>query len=148
MEKTKKLYYKPKKCLACRTCELVCAVAHSAKKDLFEAVQKDILSLPAVKVYFAEDKNFPVACRQCREHPCVSACIAGALGCDEKKAVVTYDKDKCVSCWMCIMVCPYGALKPQRQKSKVSRCDLCIETGEPECAKSCPVKAIIYVEEI
>jgi carbon-monoxide dehydrogenase iron sulfur subunit len=60
--------------------------------------------------------------------------------------MVDYDKDKCVGCWMCVMSCPFGAIRPNRKTKKVVRCDLCSDVDTPRCAKSCPVKAIVLEE--
>lgn len=142
----KKLYYLSKKCTGCKTCEIVCAVGHSKSKDLFTAILEDDFSLPAVRVYFSEGDNFCVSCRQCKDHPCVNACIASAIKYDPGKGIL-FDKDKCVGCWMCIMSCPYGAVRHDLRDSKSVRCDHCADINDPRCAKSCPTKAIIYKEE-
>ncbi|MEK6564896.1 MAG: 4Fe-4S dicluster domain-containing protein [Candidatus Omnitrophota bacterium] len=142
----KKLYYDAKKCTACKTCEIVCAIGHSPSKDLYTAILEDNAALPSVRVYAGQDENYPMACRHCKDHPCVSACIASALRYDPKEGLL-FDKEKCVGCWMCIMVCPYGAVRPDFRDSKSVRCDLCADIKDPRCAKNCPTKAIIYVEE-
>lgn len=140
----KKLKYDPKKCLACRTCELACALGHSGCADLFCAINTKDISLPRVKVYAGgQSQRFPVACRHCDEPACVAACIAGALIKDSKTGKVNYNKDKCVGCWMCVMVCPYGAIRPNAKTKKTIRCDLCEDQDSPRCVEACPVKAII-----
>ncbi len=47
------------------------------------------------------------------------------------------------------MNCPYGVLKPDRvSKTKVIKCDFCVNAGgEPSCVASCPKQAI-HVEEV
>lgn len=142
----KKLYYDPKKCTGCKTCELVCAVGHSPSKDLYTAILQENLALPCVRVHFVSEANYPLACRHCKDHPCVGACIASALSYDSEKGL-SFDKEKCVGCWMCIMVCPYGAVRADKRDAKSVRCDLCADINDPRCAKSCPTKAILYIEE-
>ncbi len=142
----KKLYYDVKKCTGCKTCELVCAVGHSPSKDLYTAILEENLALPCVRVHFVAGENYLVACRNCKDYPCVNACIAGALSYDPEKGLV-FDKQKCVGCWMCIMVCPYGAVRSDKRYAKSVRCDLCADIQDPRCAKSCPTKAILYSEE-
>lgn len=152
----KKLYYDPKKCAGCKTCEIVCSAGHSPSKDLFVAVQEENLALPRLRVYpkprhsdqicIIEIENYAIACRQCKDHPCVNACMAGALEYDSAKGII-FDNQKCVGCWMCIMVCPYGATRRDSRKNESVRCDLCADTNEPRCAKNCPTRAISYTEE-
>ncbi len=147
--KKRKLKYDPKKCIACRSCEIACAVGHSQGKDLFVAIREAEVSLPRVKVFDCESqeiKNFPIACRHCDEPKCVEACISNALTKNPETGMVEYDKDKCVGCWMCVMACPYGAIRPNYKTKKVIRCDLCVDEDTPRCAKNCPVKAIILEE--
>lgn len=142
----KKLYYDPKKCTACKTCEIVCAIGHSPSKDLYTAIVEDNVSLPSVRVYVGQEGNFPLACRHCKDHPCVNACIASALSYDTEKGLL-FNKEKCVGCWMCVMACPYGAVRTDKRDNKSVRCDLCADINDPRCAKNCPTKAIVYVEE-
>lgn len=159
----KKLYYDPKKCTGCKTCEIVCSIGHCPSKDLFTAILEGNTALPSVRVYpaisvdkdtvskedevyFSENSNYPIACRHCKDHPCVNACIASALKYDLEKGIL-FDKEKCVGCWMCIMACPYGAVSRVSRDNKSVRCDLCSDINDPRCAKSCPTKAIIYIEE-
>ena len=142
----RKLYYDIKKCLGCRACEIACAVVHSESKDLFKALKEKVLSLPRKKVYKAKDGNYPVSCRHCQEHPCIDACMSGALTYEEKTGMVMHDKERCVGCWMCVMVCPYGAIRPNLKTKIPLRCDKCKDEQEPACLTACPVQAIILEE--
>ncbi len=142
----KKLYYDPKKCTACKTCEIVCAIGHSPSQDLYTAILEENVALPRVRVSVGKEGNFPLACRHCKDHPCVNACIASALTYDKEEGLL-FDKEKCVGCWMCIMACPYGAVRHDSRNNKSQRCDLCADIHDPRCAKNCPTKAIVYREE-
>ena len=142
----KQLKYDISKCVSCRTSELVCCAGHSESKELFVAVLANDDSLPRVKVGASKCRSFPVACRHCDEPKCVVACISNALIKNTKTGMVDYDKDKCVGCWMCVMSCPYGAIRPNHKTKKVIRCDLCADVDTPRCAQKCPVKAIILEE--
>jgi carbon-monoxide dehydrogenase iron sulfur subunit len=143
----KKLYYDVSKCLACKSCEIACAVGKSIAKELFKAINEEVKPQSCVEVKTTGGKNFPIACRHCKEHPCVSACIAGALSYDQAKGRVIYNKDKCVGCWMCVMVCPYGAIRDNKELKIPIRCDLCADVDEPRCIKACPMRAIMFLEE-
>jgi len=159
----KKLFYDVKKCLGCRSCEIVCAVAHSnpstkaqgstlsyiegsKSRGLFAAVKAGELPLPKQKVYFAGGKNYPVSCRHCKDPRCVDACMAAAITFDKKKGVVVHDDARCVGCWMCVMACPYGAVRPDIKARLPVRCDMCPNEKEPACIKGCPTAAIVWQE--
>ena len=65
-----------------------------------------------------------------------------------KKAKV--DQEKCVGCWMCVMVCPFGVIRPSLlpgKKEKVAvRCDLCQDRETPACVEACPTGALFFGE--
>jgi carbon-monoxide dehydrogenase iron sulfur subunit len=142
----KRLFFDLNKCLACRTCELVCCAGHSVSKELFQALKEKKVPLPRIKVHLARYKNMPIACRHCTDPKCVDACIARALVYDFEKREVIHDTERCIGCWMCIMVCPYGAIRPDKKARLPLRCDHCKDLEEPQCAKHCPTKAIFYEE--
>ncbi|MFH0827768.1 MAG: 4Fe-4S dicluster domain-containing protein [Candidatus Omnitrophota bacterium] len=144
----KSLYYNVKKCTGCRSCEIACAVAHSESNELFGALREKILSLPRVKVSGCQGNNYPVSCRHCQEPKCVDACMAAALSLDKKKGIVEHNEKRCVGCWMCVMVCPYSAIKPNLKTKMPVRCDKCQDKQEPACVKACPTAAIIWQEEM
>ena len=71
---------------------------------------------------------------------------------DEKTGYVTYDKEHCAHCFMCVMACPYGVLKPDAiYHYEVMKCDMCVHRSEdgsanPMCVEKCPMHAITLVE--
>ncbi|MFH0826442.1 MAG: 4Fe-4S dicluster domain-containing protein [Candidatus Omnitrophota bacterium] len=142
----KNLYYDVKKCLGCKSCEIACSLAHSVIQDLFKAVKESKLTLPRKKVATSKGKNYPVSCRHCQEPKCVDACMACALSFDQEKGLVLHDEERCVGCWMCVMVCPYGAIRPSLKDKIPIRCDKCKDKDEPACVKACPTGAIIWQE--
>jgi anaerobic carbon-monoxide dehydrogenase iron sulfur subunit len=144
----KQLYYDVKKCLGCKSCEIACSVAHSATQDILKLIQEETLSLPRKKVLQSKDKNYPVSCRHCKDPKCVDACMAFALVYDKEKGIVEHDESRCVGCWMCVMSCPYSAIRPDIKRKTPVRCDKCKDKDEPACVAACPTKAIIWKEEI
>jgi anaerobic carbon-monoxide dehydrogenase iron sulfur subunit len=143
----KQLYYDIKKCLGCKSCEIACSVAHSATQDILKAIREEKLSLSRKKVLHSKDKNYPVSCRHCKEPKCVDACMAFALVYDKEKGLVNHDESRCVGCWMCVMTCPYSAIRPDIKQKIPVRCDKCKDKDEPACVAACPTKAIIWQEE-
>jgi carbon-monoxide dehydrogenase iron sulfur subunit len=143
----KQLYYDVKKCLGCRSCEIACSVAHSEGGNLLKAIKEEVRSLPRKKVIFSGENNYPVSCRNCKDAKCVQACMAAALSYNEAKGIVEHDKTRCVGCWMCVMTCPYSAIRPNPEAKIPLRCDKCVDKDEPGCLKACPTGAIIWQEE-
>ena len=145
----RRVYPKEENCMACRLCEVGCTVEHSKSKDVLEAylVEKPrVFAHTSVEVEPTE--SFSRQCRHCVDAPCVDACMNGAMHKDPITGAIRINQDKCVGCWMCIMTCPYGVIKPDIENKKVaSKCDLCVESGFPECVANCPNEAIILVDE-
>ncbi|MFH1777175.1 MAG: 4Fe-4S dicluster domain-containing protein [Candidatus Omnitrophota bacterium] len=143
----KKIYFNPKKCLSCRSCEFACAIGHSAARDLFAALKEEIKTLPSVKITGAKGKAYALRCRHCEDPKCVEACMSACLSYDQKTKQVVHNKEKCVGCWMCVMVCPYGAIRPNAYTKTPVRCDLCADEDIPRCVLACPTKALMFCEE-
>ncbi len=132
-------------CLGCHLCEYECAFANSGDTDMVRAL-KDKQIFPRIRVEDgANDVHFAVNCRHCRDALCVKSCIAGALSKTEGGAVVI-DREKCVGCFTCVTVCPYGAIMPDSEGKAAQKCALCTDNlmGEPQCVKHCPNRAIVF----
>ncbi len=93
--------------------------------------------------------SFALQCRHCEEAPCLEACITGAMQRDRRTEAVLCDEEKCVGCWMCIMVCPFGVIKRDLESKKVaSKCDLCLGEDMPVCVQNCPNEALTFEERM
>lgn len=126
-------------CLACHLCEYNCAFSNSGKTDMVKAL-KGVRIHPRIRVEEGGDVNFAVACRHCEEPLCVKGCISGALS--KIDGVIVIDKDRCVGCFTCVLMCPYGCIMTT-EEGPVQKCELCLSsTREPACAKGCPNHAI------
>ena len=55
-------------------------------------------------------------------------------------ATLKLDKEKCIGCGMCVIVCPHRIMKMQSGKAVISDKDLCMECGA--CALNCPTDAV------
>lgn len=135
-------------CLGCKLCEIHCIVAHSRSKKILKAYthERDEIT-PRIYVEDAGRVSFAVQCRHCEEAHCIESCITGAMHRDPETGAVLCDTDKCVGCYMCVMVCPAGAVMRSRRGKVVSKCDLCAESGVPACVENCPNEALIYEED-
>jgi carbon-monoxide dehydrogenase iron sulfur subunit len=134
-------------CIACRLCEIHCQVQHSQSRKIIKAFREENMPLARVVVEEEGPLSFAMQCRHCEDARCLEACITGAMHRDEETDAVLCDEDRCVGCWMCVMVCPYGAI--QRSvvgKKAASKCDLCIGEETPVCVANCPNEALVYVE--
>ena len=140
----KRVYVNEEWCLGCHLCEYNCAFANSGLSDMALALKGKPV-YPRIHIEEGENISFAVSCRHCEDPICVKSCIAGALSKDA--GVVVIDKNKCVGCFTCVLVCPYGALTPV-EGSVMQKCELCLQNtcGEPACVTGCPNKAIVYEE--
>lgn len=135
--KVKKINIHRDRCISCLTCVSACMVI----KDSEESKNRVVIS--------SEHKSSPIFCRHCELPECVYTCMSGAMRKDIETGYVLYDKDKCASCYMCIMACPYGVLKEDaKTKKEIQKCDMCHTREEgPHCVEKCPMAAIT-VEEV
>lgn len=140
----KRVYVNEKWCLGCHLCEYNCAFANSGMKDMARAL-KDKPIYPRIHIEGNEQISFAVSCRHCTDPLCVKSCIAGALS--QTDGLISIDRNKCVGCQTCILVCPYGALALGGD-GIMQKCELCVNNawGEPACVAGCPNKAIVFEE--
>lgn len=128
------------KCIGCLTCVTACIVSHESS-DARNRVTIDSKTKPA-----------PIFCRHCDKPECVYTCMTGAMSKNIETGLVQYDKERCASCYMCIMACPYGVLKSDRIEYKeIMKCNMCVhrtENNEPKpmCVEKCPMGAITLEE--
>ena len=140
----KRVYADEKWCLGCHLCEYNCAFANSGLKNMASAL-KDKKIYPRIRVEEKDKITYAVSCRHCEDPICVKSCISGAL--IKTDGAVKIDKNKCIGCLTCILVCPYGALS-QGETGAVQKCELCLENscGAPACVSGCPNRALVYEE--
>jgi carbon-monoxide dehydrogenase iron sulfur subunit len=129
-------------CVACKSCELACAVEHSASKNIFTAIFEERAPVPRIYVEAGYQFNFPLQCRHCVEAQCIKACVTDALWRDEETGLVKHTPEKCIGCWICVMACPFGAIVQDRKERIILKCDRCPEREIPACVAACPTKAI------
>ncbi len=141
----KQIYVKPERCMGCRSCEIACAVQHSKDKNIFSAVLQSPLPKKRLFVESYGHLRMPVLCRHCEEAPCLNACVSGCLYRDDK-GFVRRHKDRCVGCWTCIMMCPFGVMTRDTDSHIALKCDRCHKLEVPACVTSCPTKTLVLVE--
>ena len=128
-----------KKCIGCRICEQWCSITH------FNVLnpKKSRISVTRSHSVF---NDYPVACHQCVDAPCIEACPdkVKALSRDEKTGAIKVDAEKCIACRLCLKTCPHGAIKVHPTEKYVLICELC--GGDPQCVKHCPEQALLFLE--
>lgn len=134
------------KCLACKSCEIACAVAHSKAGVLEEAITESPTPQRRVTVEPVEYFSVPLQCRHCEDAPCITVCPTAAIHRPSADSPVLIAQDRCIGCRFCLMVCPFGVINISRDGKAVVKCDLCIERTkagqEPACVEACPTKAL------
>ncbi len=140
MVKPKRILIKEEYCIGCRLCEIYCVTKHSSAKEIVKMYkEKKIISESGICFEQKGSVSFAIQCRHCDDAPCIEACITGAMYRDKNTGRVLHNKEKCVGCWMCVMVCPLGVVKISHSEKKVvSKCDLCIDREFPACVENCP----------
>ena len=143
-KKTKdiKIFCDITRCIGCKSCEIACAIEHSQSKNIFSAVKLKYLPKKRVKTEKVKEGIISLHCQHCKEAPCVTTCMSGALTKDEKTGQTLHNDEKCVGCWMCVMVCPFGALTRDTQKQIAVKCDLCPDREDYACVAACPTGAL------
>jgi carbon-monoxide dehydrogenase iron sulfur subunit len=139
------------RCLACKSCEIACAVAHSKSKELQEAIAESPKPQRMLSVESVGEYGVPIQCRHCEDAPCITVCPTSAIHRDSDRAPVLIDKERCIGCKMCLMVCPFGVIDIMRDGKAAVKCDMCIERTkagqEPACVEACPTKALMMCSE-
>lgn len=139
------------KCLACKSCELACALAHSKSKVLEEALIESPRPQRRVTVEAVGEFAVPIQCRHCDDAPCITVCPTAAIHRHNVNDPVLINRDLCIGCRFCLVVCPFGVIDITRDGKAVVKCDLCLErtrAGEqPACVEACPTKALKLADE-
>ena len=64
----KRIVADPTKCVACRACELACALEHSESKVLEESISEEHRPQSRISVNAVENFAVPVQCQNCSRH--------------------------------------------------------------------------------
>jgi carbon-monoxide dehydrogenase iron sulfur subunit len=149
----KRIFIDKEKCDGCKNCTIACMQAHREKPGtIYDLDLTDPANTARHEIFAGARGGYvPVFCRHCSIPDCVNACMSGALGKDSQTGLVQYDKERCGKCFMCVMNCPYGNVKPDHTRQRIIKCDFCKDAPDaelgPNCVRACPKKAL-WVEEV
>jgi len=146
----KEVFIDIERCTACKSCEIACAVEHSSSKDLLTAISEKPSPIKRVHVEKAFSFSYPAKCMHCADAACIKTCPTGAMSRETDIGAVIVNEDRCMGCFMCAMVCPFGAISLNPEKKVAVKCDFCKprlkEGGKPACVEACPTQALIFGE--
>jgi len=145
------LYVDMALCTGCRACEVACAVEHDATGELGDIDQAEaVASIESVergiRLHTSVAYSRFERCLHCTNPPCVDACPNSAMSQDPDLGVVYVDVSRCQACFMCGMVCPFGAITVHPGTGLALKCDGCrerLQRGErPACVEACTAGAL------
>lgn len=120
---------------------MACAIAHKGIADETRGAIQILRNA-------LEGYEFQAVCRVCENPECVAACMGAALSRDPETGRILFDEDRCIGCWMCVMVCPHRGIHPDHKSGKAIICDQCEGRDSPACIAACATGAIAFVEEV
>ncbi|MFQ6034340.1 MAG: 4Fe-4S dicluster domain-containing protein [Sedimentisphaerales bacterium] len=139
------------RCLACKSCEIACAVAHSESGVLEQAIKEQPKPQKRVTVQAVGAFGVPIQCRHCEDAPCITVCPTKAIRRKQAEDPVLIEQDLCIGCKFCLLVCPFGVISISHDGRAVTKCDFCIDRTmagqERACVEACPTKALRLVDE-
>ena len=99
-------------------------------------------SPPGIQIVTIGDQHIPIVCHNCEDAPCVTGCMPGCRHKDEATGRIVTDYERCVGCWMCVMLCPFGAIQriptQEGQHHGVAlKCDSCLDKQIVPCIAAC-----------
>lgn len=134
----------------CRSCYQACVAEHERHREDYAGLGPLPMAKKLVNIIFSNSLFDPVPhavrCQHCEEAPCVQVCISGSMQQLLENGRVFNDLARCVGCWMCVLVCPFGALIPLPSAGKALKCDSCLAVDDPVCVRACPSQALIFCE--
>jgi carbon-monoxide dehydrogenase iron sulfur subunit len=148
---SKKITCNLERCLGCHTCQLACAIAHSAAGELVAIAALGEKPGYRIHVEHYGPRSIPLSCQHCEEAACVLVCPTGAVRRLAPGKPVLVEEERCIGCSMCVQACPFGVMAMRPGGKVAFKCDLCItrlaKGLQPACVSSCPTRALSLEEE-
>ncbi|MDY6965756.1 MAG: 4Fe-4S dicluster domain-containing protein [Halobacteriota archaeon] len=127
------------KCIDCGGCWVACKDTNQVP----EVIER--IRIIKVDVGVPGERNIPVPCMHCNLPACEKVCPADAIS-KRSDGIVLVDKNKCIGCRYCRMVCPFGAPQFKEEGAKMDKCTYCVERIDdglrPACGSFCATGAV------
>jgi len=136
--------YVPKNCMACKSCELACALRHSTSGDFNGSMSEHPRPLSRLKIGVKDGTLHLTRCLHCKRPKCIDVCEARAITKSEDGLVTIID-ERCTGCFECVDACPFGAILTRDHEA--AKCDLCSGAAALSCVLACKCGALIYGQE-
>ena len=145
MKSNKQIFFRPERCLLCLSCVLACQMKTAGLKDPGQ-IEKGQEPDQALKVSYSQGTPWVWRCRQCRAAPCTESCFTGGLHRDPEHDTVVQDREACVGCGSCVLVCPIEGIEFRPGEHRPGKCDACREEDLPACVRACQSRALVYTD--
>ena len=142
VEKVKRIFLDPSRCIGCRSCVSACRECDTHKGESM------------IYIDFVERSDSvassPTLCMHCENPlaPCAQVCPAQAILVSQDGVVQSADETRCIYCENCGYACPFGVPKFNIAGHYMQKCNLCYDRTSqgkgPMCATVCPTQAIFY----
>lgn len=140
LPEARELFVDPQRCIGCRACVEACSECpgHGGHS----MIHLDFLERSTTI------QTAPTVCMHCEDPACISVCPADAITKGPDGVVHTAMTERCIGCSNCVLACPFGVPKYERQYDLMMKCDLCYDRTsvglKPMCATVCPSGALYY----
>ena len=142
----KTIVYDPALCTGCMRCMTTCSTYNNGSTSLTRA-RIHIMRHEGhaiTRINEQDDLIFQaLTCQQCDKPYCLYLCPAHAIERNAETGATVINYDKCIGCRMCVVACPFGAMRYDSSRKKVFKCQLC--DGDPQCVKFCPNEALKFL---
>jgi len=142
----KVIVWDPVLCTGCMRCMTTCSTynfgATSLSKSRIQIIRHEGHAITRMD----EEDNLifqPLLCQQCDKPHCQNVCPVKAISADKETLAKSINYDKCIGCRLCMIACPFGAMRYDPLRKKVYKCELC--EGDPQCVRLCPTTALQFL---
>lgn len=138
-------YVNMNECTGCRCCQVACKDKNDLPVGVFfrQVLESEGGVFPGTWA-----ATFSKGCNHCQDAACVKNCPVAAISKDAGTGLVLQDKDMCIGCQRCTMVCPYSAPAYNEKEDVVRKCDGCfdwVSNGlQPACVGACSTRCLQF----
>ena len=146
MSKQLALSFDRNRCTGCMACVVACRDQNDWRSD---GAGFRRISTTEKGPYPANLSCRTIACRHCKNAPCLDACPTGALFRHADTGIVDVNLELCDGCRNCAEACPFDA-PLFTSDGKMAKCDLCrvrlAHNLLPACVHTCTTGALHFGE--